>query len=142
VLAAAWLDAVGREQPLQLARTRAIESDLDAGRNHGGCRAGTHRELHVQQGVVAATRHSAAQVAVSGESCLLVEYDEFDVRYVPEQPVLERSQDPGDPRARPCVLQRSHDRKCMTDVTQRGQAQHADPVRGRREERWLHGDGR
>ena len=124
-------------EPLQLARPGTIESEPDPRGYAGGGEARAQRELHVQQRIEAASGEARAELAVGARAGLLVEDHELDVGQVTEQLVLEPSDQPGDAGPRPRVLDGADDRERVTDVSERGQTQHAD-----RFERLNRGQGR
>ncbi len=119
VLAAARLDARIGDEPLQLPRARAIESEPQPRRHADSGEARSQRKLHVQQRIEPPPGEARAQLPVATRARFLVEHDELDVGQVAEQLVLEPADHPGDPGPRPRVLDRAHDRQRVTDVPER-----------------------
>src|SRR5262249_53194179 len=104
VLAGAWCDARVGEQPLQLARSGPIETELHARRNTARQETCTQRQLHVQQHVEAASAERCAQRRSCREAGALVDGDNLPPLEESHETRLGPADDPGQLCCWPCLL--------------------------------------
>ncbi len=78
VLAGACSDPRIGEEPLQLARARAVEAQFDIRRNEFRDQAGSKRHLHVQQCIESAPPELLAQLVTRTQAGALVDGDKLD----------------------------------------------------------------
>src|SRR5882724_8058168 len=111
------------EQPLQLARTLHIETQLDACGNCQRRGARAYRQLHMQQQIEMTALETSLQIAKCGNSAAFVEHDKFDLGNHTEQFRFDLADDPSKFGFRPCLLQRANDGKYLTNIAERGEPQ-------------------
>ena len=66
-----------------------------------------------------------ADVPIRVPTFVLIENDKLDIRYVGHQAGLGLADDPGEPRLRPGILNRTQDRQRMAGIADMGQAYYA-----------------
>ena len=117
VLAGARRDARIREQPLQLARARAVESELHGRRDACARQAGAEGELHVQQHVEAAARKLLGAVRdARRQAGALVHGDKLHALDQTHEARFGLADDPRELRLRPGLLQRAQHRHDVAGI--------------------------
>ncbi len=126
MLASRGRDARIGEPPLQLARTRAIETELDRGGYQARDQARAKRQLHVEQQVEAPRAQDSAQPPQFLESCAFVEGDKLDFRENRSHQLgFEFADDPGHLGLRPRRLKGAKRRHGMTGIANSRETQQA-----------------
>ncbi len=110
-------DARVGEPPLQLARPRAVEAELDGSPDQAAHQARANRQLHVEQQLEAPAAQGRTQPHEFLERCALIEGDKLDFRENRRhQPGFDFADDPGEAGLRPCRLQGSKRRHRMAGI--------------------------
>ena len=114
---------------MQLSRTRAVETQLDARRHFTCHEARPESELHVEQNVELPAAQSRAQVPERAEAGPLVDDDKLDPINETHEARFGLADDPRYLRRWPRVLQRAQHRNDVARIADRRQSQNADAAR-------------
>ena len=120
------------EKPLQFARARAVETQLDRRPHQARDQARAKRQLQIEQQIEAAAGERRAQPQQLAGHCALVEGDKLDFgNDCRHQLGLEFADDPGESSAGPRCLQRSQRSQRVACIADGRETQETDVLRRR-----------